>query len=148
MIRFNNIKVKEDLNDDELLDFLCKKEKLFKENILEWYIVKKSIDARNKSDIFYNYTIDMEYDGEYDIKNVVHIEKEEIANIIVKRRSEDRPIVIGCGPAGLFCALTLVENGIKPIIFEQGSMVDKRKKDVEEFRINRNLNILSNVQNL
>jgi len=146
MIRFNNIKVKEDLNDDELLDFLCKKEKLFKENILEWYIVKKSIDARNKSDIFYNYTIDMEYDGEYDIKNVVHIEKEEIANIIVKRRSEDRPIVIGCGPAGLFCALTLVENGIKPIIFEQGSMVDKRKKDVEEFRINRNLNILSNVQ--
>ena len=146
MIRFNNIKVREDFSDDELLVFLCQKEKLFLENVKDWYIVKKSIDARNKNDVFYNYTIDMEYDGEYDLKGVVHIEKEQLEEIIIKRKSKDRPIIIGCGPAGLFCALTLIENGIKPIIFEQGSMIDERRKDVEEFRKNRNLKILSNVQ--
>ena len=146
MIRFNNIKVREDLSDEELILFLCKKEKLFLENIKDWYIVKKSIDARNKNDVFYNYTIDMEYDGEYDLKGVIHIEKEKIEDIVVRRKSNSRPIIIGCGPAGLFTALTLVENGVKPIIFEQGSMIDERIKDVEEFRKNRRLNTLSNIQ--
>lgn len=146
MIRFSNIKIRENLSDDELIFYLCKKERLFLENVKEWFIVKKSIDARNKNDVFYNYTIDMEYDGEYDLKNVVHIEKEKLEEVVVRRKSSDRPIIIGCGPAGLFCALTLVENGIKPIVFEQGSTVDKRRKDVEEFRQNRKLNTLSNVQ--
>lgn len=146
MIRFNNIKVRYDFGDDELLDFICHKKNLFKENVKEWYIVKKSIDARNKNDVFYNYTIDMEYDGEYDLKDVIHVEKEELSSIVVNRKSNDRPIIIGCGPAGLFCALTLIENGIKPIIFEQGSKVDERRKDVEEFRKNRKLNVLSNIQ--
>ena len=146
MIRFNNIKVREDLSDEELILFLCKKEKLFLENVKEWYIVKKSIDARNKNDVFYNYTIDMEYDGEYDLKGVVHIEKENIEDIVVRRKSQDRPIIIGCGPAGLFTALTLVENGIKPIIFEQGSMIDERMEYVEKFRKNRKLNTFSNIQ--
>lgn len=146
MIRFNNLKVREDLDDNELIAFLCKKKNLFLENVKEWNIVKKSIDARNKNDVFYNYTIDIEYDGEYDLKDVVHVEKEKLDKIVVKRKSKDRPIIIGCGPAGLFCSLTLVENGIKPIIFEQGSMVDDRIKDVEEFTKNRRLNKLSNIQ--
>ena len=146
MIRFNNIKVREDLSEEELISFLCKKERLFLENIKQWHIVKKSIDARNKNDVFYNYTIDMEYDGEYDLKNVVHIEKEKLEDIVVRRKSNDRPIIIGCGPAGLFCALTLIENGVKPIIFEQGSCVDEKVKDIEEFRMNRKLNTLSNIQ--
>lgn len=146
MIRFNNIKIRKDLEEDEILDYLCKKERLFKENIKNWYISRKSIDARNKNDVFYNYTIDMEYDGEYDLKGVIHIEKEQLDEIVVKRRSKDKPIIVGCGPAGLFCALTLIENGIKPIIFEQGSKVDERKEEVEEFRRTRKFKSLSNVQ--
>lgn len=146
MIRFSNIKIREDLSEKELIKFLCKKEKLFIENVREWHIVKKSIDARNKNDVFYNFTIDIEYDGEYDLKSVVHIEKEKLNEIIVKRKSKNNPIIIGCGPAGLFCALTLIENGIKPIIFEQGSCVDDRKKEVEEFRKLKKFNTLSNIQ--
>lgn len=146
MIRFNNIKIREDLSEEELLNYLCKKERLYKENIINWYIARKSIDARNKNDVFYNYTIDMEYDGEYDLKNVVHIEKEKLDDIVVRRKSKDRPIIVGCGPAGLFCALTLVENGIKPIIFEQGSKVEERKKEVEDFRLNKKFKTSSNVQ--
>lgn len=146
MIRFSNIKVREDLNDEELISFLCKKKRLILENIKEWHIVKKSIDARDKNDIFYNYTIDISYENEYDVKDAVHVDEEELERIIVKRKSGVRPIIIGCGPAGLFAALTLVENGIRPIIFEQGSQVEKREKDVEEFRKMRKLNTLSNIQ--
>ena len=69
MIRFSNIKVREDLNKEELLSFICQKERLIRENVKEWHIVKKSIDARNKDDIFYNYTIDMTYEIEYEVRN-------------------------------------------------------------------------------
>lgn len=146
MIRFNNIKVRQDLNDQELLSFLCKKERLLKENVKDWHIVKKSIDARDKNDVFYNYTIDLSYDNEYDVKNCLHIDEEQVEEICVNRKSTSRPIIIGCGPAGLFAALTLVEHGIKPIIFERGSTVDERMNDVLEFRQNRHLKINSNVQ--
>ena len=54
--------------------------------------------------------------------------------------------IVGAGPAGIFCALTLVQNGIKPIIIEQGKEIEERQKDVEEFRKTGKLNTRSNVQ--
>ena len=80
------------------------------------------------------------------IKNVQIVKKEEPFKIIVNRKSSKRPVIIGAGPAGLFSALTLAQNGIKPIIIEQGKTVDERKKDVEEFQKTGKLNTLSNVQ--
>ena len=56
------------------------------------------------------------------------------------------PVIIGAGPAGLFCALTLIKNGIKPTIIEQGKTVEARQKDVELFLKERILNTSSNVQ--
>ncbi len=146
MIRFNNIKVRQNLSDEKLIDFLCKKEKLFKENIKEFYIRKKSIDARDKNDIYYNYTFDLVYESEYDVPNCIHIEEDKKESIVVKRKSADRPIIIGSGPAGLFCALTLINNGVKPIIFEQGDKVEERINKVDNFKNNRKLDIHSNVQ--
>ena len=84
--------------------------------------------------------------NENKIKNVQIVKKEEPFKIIVNRKSSKRPVIIGAGPAGLFSALTLAQNGIKPIIIEQGKTVDERKKDVEEFQKTGKLNTLSNVQ--
>ena len=146
MIRFTNVKVRKDLTDDELLLFLCNSKKLLIENVKDWHIAKKSIDARNKDDIHYNYTIDLVYENEYDVNDCLHIDEEKTEDLVVKIKDNIRPIIIGSGPAGLFAALTFVEHGIKPIIFEQGKMVDERVKDVEEFQKNRKLNVLSNIQ--
>lgn len=146
MIRIENLKVREDLTKEELLNFIVLKKKINKNDIKSWQIFKKSIDARNKKDIFYNYTIDMECKNESKIKNVKKVEKLPDLKIDVKRKSEKKPIIIGAGPSGLFCALILVENGIKPIIIEQGSKVEERKNDVENFRQNAILNTFSNVQ--
>ena len=55
-------------------------------------------------------------------------------------------MIVGAGPAGLFAGLVFVNNGIKPIIIEQGKKVEERKKDVEEFLKTGKLNPSSNVQ--
>ena len=122
------------------------KYKINKNDVTERRIIKKSIDARNKADIFYNYSVELECKNENKIKNVQIVKKEEPFKIIVNRKSSKRPVIIGAGPAGLFSALTLAQNGIKPIIIEQGKTVDERKKDVEEFQKTGKLNTLSNVQ--
>lgn len=146
MIKITNIKIKADLSDDELFEKIYKKYKINKNDVTERRIIKKSIDARNKADIFYNYSVELECRNENKIKNVQIVKKEEPFKIIVNRKSSKRPVIIGAGPAGLFSALTLAQNGIKPIIIEQGKTVDERKKDVEEFQKTGKLNTLSNVQ--
>ena len=146
MIKIKNIKIKADLSDDELFEKIYKKYKINKNDVTERRIIKKSIDARNKADIFYNYSVELECKNENKIKNVQIVKKEEPFKIIVNRKSSKRPVIIGAGPAGLFSALTLAQNGIKPIIIEQGKTVDERKKDVEEFQKTGKLNTLSNVQ--
>lgn len=146
MIKITNIKIRADLSDDELFEKIYKKYKINKNDVTERRIIKKSIDARNKADIFYNYSVELECKNENKIKNVQIVKKEEPFKIIVNRKSSKRPVIIGAGPAGLFSALTLAQNGIKPIIIEQGKTVDERKKDVEEFQKTGKLNTLSNVQ--
>jgi hypothetical protein len=146
MIRLKNIKIKEDISNEDVLKIACKKYKINLKDIKNWHIFKKSIDARNKDNIFYNYTIDIECKNEKDIKNVEYIEKENFENIKVNRKSIYKPVIIGAGPAGLFAALTLAQNGIKPIVIEQGKRVEERKEDVDNFRKCGKLNISSNVQ--
>ena len=56
------------------------------------------------------------------------------------------PIIVGTGPAGLFCGLILAEMGYKPLLLERGHDVDNRTKDVEDFWEKGKLNPESNVQ--
>ncbi len=145
MLRLENIKIYEDLTEEDVVIFACKKYKLDFKKVEKYSIYKKSIDARNKENIFYNYTIDIKYNGFAGNIKEVPDEVFEL-NINVKRKSQARPVIVGAGPSGLFCALVLVENGIKPIVIEQGKKVEDRKNDVEEFTINGKLNTFSNVQ--
>ena len=52
--------------------------------------------------------------------------------------------IIGAGPAGLFAALTCLEHGVKPIIYERGKEVSERKKDIAQLNRNISLNGESN----
>ena len=146
MIRLKDIKINEDISNEEILKLACKKYKIKKDDVIKWFIYKKSIDARKKDNIFYNYTIDMECKNERNIKNVEYVKKAKTEKIKVNRKSTYKPVIIGAGPAGLFAALTLAQNGIRPIIIEQGKKVEERKIDVDNFRKCGKLNTLSNVQ--
>jgi len=59
---------------------------------------------------------------------------------------EERPVVVGAGPAGLFCALVLAKCGARPIVLERGKPVEERKRDVETFWRTGVLDTASNVQ--
>lgn len=146
MIRLKDIKIREDLSNEQVFQKAISKNKIKQEEVSKWYIYKKSIDARKKDDIYYNYTIDLELKDKNKEKKYEQVEEYKFPEIKVTRKSEYQPVIIGAGPAGLFAGLILVDNGIKPIILERGKQVDERIKDVEEFIKNKKFNISSNIQ--
>ena len=69
MIRINNIKIRSNLSNDEILEHAIKKNRINKYDIIDWHISKKSIDARNKDDVHYTYSIDLEIKNENKYKH-------------------------------------------------------------------------------
>ena len=64
MLRIHNIKIRENISDESLIDFVLHKYHIHPSDVLEWNISKKSIDARKKNDIFFNHTIDIQVKDE------------------------------------------------------------------------------------
>ena len=124
---------------------------------------RKSVDARDKSDVHFTLTLDVETarpirplprgaealserGGE---AGVTARPLPPHRNGEVPRRGGgglSRPVVVGLGPAGLFAGLTLAEAGLDPIVIERGRPVDQREKDVEAFWNGGALDPMSNVQ--
>ena len=145
MKKITNIKIYEDFNKKQLIEYVCKKYHINIDDIADWHIIKKSIDARNKNNIYYLYNLAINFKNEKKYSSFNDFTLPEI-NTSIKCNLKNRPVIIGAGPAGLFAALTFVKNGIKPIIIEQGKTVEERKKDVDTFLKTGKLNINSNIQ--
>lgn len=97
-------------------------------------ILKKSLDARDKNNLFWVYSISFSD------------EIEPVAELPARLKNAPTVAVIGSGPAGLFCALRLVERGFAPIIIERGERVEYRRETIENFFRTGRLNENSNVQ--
>ena len=144
--RLKNIKIKQDISNKEVLKKACNKYHIHTQAILDFRIYKKSVDARNKDDVHYNYTIDVKSSKNIKDAKSIDMNKFDLHIIERNRKSNYKPIIIGSGPAGLFCALVLAYNGVKPIIVERGKKVEERQKDVEQFWKTGKLNTSSNAQ--
>ena len=68
MYRLSNVKIRENLTKEQVIEFALKKYKIKKDNVKEACIFKKSIDARDKEDILYNYAIDVELIKDSNVK--------------------------------------------------------------------------------
>lgn len=141
-----NIKIYDNLSEEQVINQAIKKNRINNKDIIEAKISKRSVDARDKKNIYFNYTILVKVKDEKKYPKLKKIEEKVIPEIKVRHSHTYRPIIVGAGPAGLFCALTLVNHGYKPIILEQGSCVEKRKEDIEMFKKYRKVNTMSNVQ--
>ena len=149
MIKVRQIKIKvEEDNKDNLLKAISKKIHINSSDIKDYKIIKKSIDARNKNEIFFVYEVNVNTDKSVKYNNdVFEAENEEyILPECGYEKLNNRVVIVGSGPSGLFCAYTLCLKGFKPLIIERGESVEDRVKTVNEFWSKGKLNPKSNVQ--
>ncbi|MDR0793852.1 MAG: FAD-dependent oxidoreductase, partial [Chitinophagaceae bacterium] len=125
--------------DNEVVRSLIAESKGIKaEQISGFHILKKSIDARSRRQVWINLSVQAFIDEPF---------HERMLNKIVLKdvhAAGKSVIIIGCGPAGLFAALTLIEQGIKPIILERGKDVKARRRDLAKLNKEGILNPESN----
>lgn len=153
VIRINQIKLPIHHEQAQLEQKIQKTLKIKPEQLKTYQIVKKSIDARKKPELFYVYSVDVTVESEERIlkkvndKNVMLINPKKYT-FPPKKVSfvSKRPVIVGAGPAGLFCAYALTLQGCAPILLERGKKVEERTADVENFWKTGILDTASNVQ--
>lgn len=121
--------------------------KLHTKDEFEYEIVKESIDARKK-EIVLSYSVEVKIAHEKRYLHLAHVTLAKPPKKLNFSYSSftTRPTIIGMGPSGLFCALLLARCGARPIVYERGSCVEKRMKDVDLFFQTGKLDENSNVQ--
>lgn len=125
--------------------------------IKEYKIVKESIDARDKGDIRFVYTVDFDVEQRQGARKIT-LKPDPKKNLSIApdmsykapepgvRELKHRPVIAGFGPCGIFCALILAQQGYRPIVLERGKCVSERAEDVQNFWNGGALNTESNVQ--
>lgn len=154
MIRINQLKLPVTHSEASFKKKVGRVLKLREERILSIKIVKQSIDARKKEELLYIYSVDVKSN----LEDEIVVENAKNPNVVIAPEKsyhfpksgsevlEHRPVIIGCGPAGLFCGLMLAKAGYRPLLLDRGEDVDARKARVESFWEGGGLCRESNVQ--
>jgi len=150
LLRNNNLFFDEDESDLQLR--VAERFFLDKDDLSDFRILRKGIDARKKPRIRYVYTVEFtvadsenfwsRFSAEPDLQLTGVVTTPEISKI----RTPARIVIVGSGPAGIFAALRLCDYGIEPVILERGGPVEERVRKVERFWETGELDEESNVQ--
>lgn len=153
MIRINQLKLPITHSEDDLYNKAARQLHIKRSDIITLKLVKQSVDARKKPDLYYSYTLDLDV-----VKAEKVISKLKIPETLVvaeenyqipasgSKPIKSPPVIIGSGPAGLFCAVMLARAGYCPVLVERGEDVDNRLKKVSGFWDGGKLDPESNVQ--
>ena len=156
MLRVNQVKVKEEHKRQDLCKKTADMLRIPVQELRSLSIVRQSVDARKKPEIFYSYTVDVELPEAVEDKILrknkgrLQISKADTVKYRFPEAGENRmehpPVIVGMGPAGLFCAYYLALHGYKPVLLDRGKCVEERQRDVESFWETGVLDTSSNVQ--
>ncbi len=152
MLKLQNLSLPLDYTPEDLRRKAAALLKVSPSALGELRLLRRSVDARRKTDVRYVCTVGVTLDDEDKLLTRSHAPgvsrwaPEPYVFPTVLRRSPLPPVVVGMGPAGLFAALFLARNGIPCIILERGRNVDERTADVEHFWATGQLSRSSNVQ--
>ena len=157
MLRLTEIKLSIDHCEDDLRTAIVERLGIKLKDLLSYTIFRRAIDARKRSSIHHIYTLDVEVtDESYVLKKHKKLNKNrnlsstpDTSYHFVARASKglnQRPVVIGTGPCGLFAGLLLAQMGFNPIIVERGKIVRERTQDTWGLWRKSILNPESNVQ--
>ncbi|MGE7993823.1 NAD(P)/FAD-dependent oxidoreductase [Pseudomonas sp. NPDC089554] len=155
MLRITELKLPLDHADEALREAIVQRLGILDEQLLGFTLFKRSYDARKKnSELLFIYTIDLEASNEAELLRRFADDRNisvapDVSYKFVGQAPEgldERPIVVGFGPCGIFAGLLLAQMGFKPIVLERGKEVRQRTKDTWGLWRKSVLNPESNVQ--
>jgi uncharacterized protein len=154
MLRLSEVKLPLDRTEADIQSAILKKLSIEPKDLIRHTVFKRSYDARKRGAVSFVYVIDVETTREKQLlqrfKKDPHIvptpdtSYHYVAHAATK--IEQRPIVIGCGPCGMFAGLLLAQMGFRPIILERGKAVHDRSVDTFGFWSKAKFNPESNAQ--
>jgi uncharacterized protein len=154
MLRLSEVKLSLDRTEADIQSAILKKLSIAPQDLIRYTVFKRSYDARKRGAVSFVYVIDVETTREKQLlqrfKKDPHIvptpdtSYRYVAQATAK--IEQRPIVIGCGPCGMFAGLLLAQMGFRPIILERGKAVHDRSVDTFGFWSKAKFNPESNAQ--
>lgn len=153
MIRIRDISLPPQQDMAQLVYAAARQLRIDHTQIKQLDIKKRSVDARKKNDVRLIYTVDVLVKGREDkILKMAHNPKASIAQEKLytppkgKKLLDERPLIVGFGPAGMFCALVLAQAGYRPIVLERGQDAKTRQEIVQKFWETGELDPSCNVQ--
>ena len=152
MLRITQLKLPAEHTEQQLKERLIKTLRISPDDLIRYSIRKRSLDARKKPELYYVYTIDFQTKKESAVLRYMKNKVQKVSDKAYRlpengtETAPGRPIVVGSGPAGLFCAYLLALSGMRPVVLERGASVRERQHDVEQFWSTGVLNTKSNVQ--
>ena len=147
-LKLSNIKIPVE-SAKNIKNLVCKQFRIRTEDLNGFRIVRQSVDARKKSNVQYNFQVEVTLPDHYRslLSNPDATESVPAQDLNYPKWSHVlQPVVVGFGPAGMFAALYLARCGAHPIVIERGERIEDRQQSVLNFLHTKTLNPESNVQ--